>query len=352
MNHPDIERQSVSDVDSHNEATLEAEYGTTDSALLQSPLAAVKGWLRGTVGVDRAIGFTVLARFWTSSAGLVTVLLIAKFLSRAEQGYYYTFSSLVALQIVFELGFSFVILQMASHERAHLTISPDQQISSALESYYYTFSSLVALQIVFELGFSFVILQMASHERAHLTISPDQQISGDIVAHRRLASVIQKSVRWYSLASFLLVTALLTAGSYFFSAHHQQGPAVSWRIPWYADAIAATIAFQLDPILSFLEGCGFVANVARLRLIQATIGSSLAWLALITHHGLLAPAMMIVGIASTTALWLIGKRKLLLGLLRFDPGPDRIQWWKEVWPFQWRIALSWLSGYVFYSGFY
>jgi hypothetical protein len=303
MNHPEIDGQSVSDVDSHNEATLEAEYGTTDSALLQSPLAAVKGWLRGTVGVDRAIGFTVLARFWTSSAGLVTVLLIAKFLSRAEQGYYYTFSSLVALQIVFELGFSFVILQMASHERAHLTISPDQQIS------------------------------------------------GDIVAHRRLASVIQKSVRWYSLASFLLVTALLTAGSYFFSAHHQQGPAVSWRIPWYADAIAATIAFQLDPILSFLEGCGFVANVARLRLIQATIGSSLAWLALITHHGLLAPAMMIVGIASTTALWLIGKRKLLLGLLRFDPGPDRIQWWKEVWPFQWRIALSWLSGYFIYQLF-
>src|ERR1035437_1129240 len=128
MNHPEIDGQSVSDVDSHNEATLEAEYGTTDSALLQSPLAAVKGWLRGTVGVDRAIGFTVLARFWTSSAGLVTVLLIAKFLSRAEQGYYYTFSSLVALQIVFELGFSFVILQMASHERANLRIHDDGSI--------------------------------------------------------------------------------------------------------------------------------------------------------------------------------------------------------------------------------
>jgi hypothetical protein len=303
MNRREDNQQDDSSAGSHNQTTMEAEYVAAALALPRSHFALVKGWLRGTAGVDRAIGFTVLARFWSSSAGLVTVLLIAKFLTRAEQGYYYTFSSLVALQIVFELGFSFVILQMASHERVHLNISLDQHVS------------------------------------------------GDIVAHRRLASVIQKSVRWYSLASFLLVTVLLIAGAHFFSAHDRQSAAVSWRIPWYADAIAATITFQLDPILSFLEGCGFVANVARLRLIQAAIGSSLAWLALITHHGLFAPAMMIIGTASTSAIWLFGKRRLVLGLLRFDPGPDRIHWWREVWPFQWRIAISWLSGYFIYQLF-
>src|SRR5580658_2529241 len=91
--------------------------------------ARVRHWLRTVLGLDRAIGFTVLARFWGSAAGLVTVALIARFLSPAEQGYYYTFGSLIALQIVFELGFSFVILQMASHERAYLTISADYVIS-------------------------------------------------------------------------------------------------------------------------------------------------------------------------------------------------------------------------------
>jgi hypothetical protein len=81
-------------------------------------------WLHTRLGIDHAIGFTILARVWSSAAGLVTVGLIARFLSPAEQGYYYTFGSLIALQIVFELGFSFVILQLATHERAHLTISP------------------------------------------------------------------------------------------------------------------------------------------------------------------------------------------------------------------------------------
>src|SRR5436305_1904958 len=198
-------------------APVQADASLAPTAVRGNVLTSSARWLQHTLGIDRAIAFTVLARIWSSTAGLVTVLLIARFLTRAEQGYYYTFSSLVALQIVFELGFSFVILQMASHERAHLSISPDFEIS------------------------------------------------GDAVAHRRLASVIQKSVRWYSAAAVLLAVFLLSAGSWFFSEHAHGGDSVSWRVPWYANAIAATVTFQLDPILSFLEGCGFVANVARLR---------------------------------------------------------------------------------------
>ncbi len=49
------------------------------------------------------------------------------------------------------------------------------------------------------MGFSYVILQVASHERARLSISTHYEITGDPIAHARLASVIQKSVRWYSV---------------------------------------------------------------------------------------------------------------------------------------------------------
>jgi hypothetical protein len=265
-------------------------------------LEPVRSWMRRVLGLDRAIGFTVLARFWASAAGLITVVLIVRFLSPAEQGYYYTFGSLVALQIMFELGFSFVILQMASHERAHLDISPDYEIT------------------------------------------------GDPVAHARLASVFQKSVRWYSAGAILLAAFLSVAGSYFFSTH-QHGASVSWHVPWYAVAIATAVTFQIDPILSFLEGCGFVSNVARLRLVQAMTGSFLAWGALLCRQGLFAPAMIVAGNVLVASPWLYRKRKLLLGLLRYKPDPHRIQWKKEVWPFQWRIAISWLSGYFIYQLF-
>lgn len=266
----------------------------------ESGASRTRYWIRHVLGLDRAVGFSVLARFWSSAAGLVTVALIARFLSPAEQGYYYTFGSLVAIQIIFELGFSFVILQLASHERAQLSISPDYQIS------------------------------------------------GDKTAHDRLASVIQKSVRWYSVAAALMVATLLPAGFYFFSAHQHSGKAISWQLPWSFAALMAAVNFLLDPLLSFLEGCGYVAQVSRTRLIQSFIGSLLAWIALSSHHGLFAPAMMLLGVASGSLIWLIGKRRLLLGLLRHPSGTNRIRWNQEVWPFQWRIAVSWLCGYFIF----
>jgi O-antigen/teichoic acid export membrane protein len=259
--------------------------------------------LRSLLGLDRAIVFTVLARGWASLAGLVTILLIAHFLTGAEQGYYYTFGSLVALQMVFELGFSFVILQMASHECAHLSISNDGEIL------------------------------------------------GDSAAHARLASVLQKSVRWYSVAAVLMPCLLIPLGLHFFSANSQSGQPIAWRLPWYLVVLTASLAFQIDPIFSFLEGCGYVPQVARTRFMQAVLGSLLAWTAMLTHHGLLAPAMMIAGQAIAGTAWLTTKRRFLLPLLRFHAGQHRIQWWEEVWPFQWRIAISWICGYFVFQLF-
>lgn len=265
-----------------------------------SSLRRLRHWLRHALGLDRAVGFTVLARFWSSAAGLVTVILIARFLSLAEQGYYYTFGSLVAVQIIFELGFSFVILQLASHERAQLAISDDGEIT------------------------------------------------GNPVAHARLASVVQKSVRWYSVAALMMAATVIPVGFFFFYTHQHGGQIVAWRLPWLVVGSMAVLNFQLDPLLSFLEGCGYVPQIAHLRLKQSVTGSLLAWLALASHHGLFAPAMMLLGTAAVSMIWLLGKRRLLLGLLRLPTGASRIRWLEEVWPFQWRIAVSWFCGYFIF----
>lgn len=259
--------------------------------------------LRRLLGLDRAVVLTVLARGWSSLAGLVTIVLIAHTLTGAEQGYYYTFGSLVALQIVFELGFSFVILQMATHECAHLSISNNDEII------------------------------------------------GDRVAHARLASVLQKSVRWYSITALLMPCILIPIGLHFFNSNSHPGQEVAWRLPWWLVVLAASFAFQIDPVFSFLEGCGYVPQVARTRLWQALVGSVLAWVAMLTHHGLFAPAMTIAGQAMAGSVWLYTRRRLLFPLFVYRPGRDRIHWWREVWPFQWRIAISWICGYFIFQLF-
>lgn len=261
--------------------------------------------LKHWTGLDRAIAYTLMGRFWSAMAGIVTVLLITQFLSPNEQGYYYTFSSIVALQIVFELGFSFVVLQLAAHERAQLTFLPDGRVE------------------------------------------------GNAVAHSRLASVLQLSVRWYSLAGLLMATALLPAGMYFFGTHQNSGAVVAWRLPWCLLVVAAMLAFQIDPVFSFLEGCGYIAQVANRRLIQAVLGSLLAWTALATHHGLFSPAMVILGQVTVGLVYLFYSHvgRLLKNLLLYPAGENYVGWRREVWPFQWRIAISWLSGYFIFSLF-
>jgi hypothetical protein len=247
-------------------------------------------------GLDRAIAFSILGRGWSAFAGVVNIALIARFLSPGEQGYYYTFLSLVALQMIFELGFSFVILQMASHERAHLTIHSSGQIE------------------------------------------------GNQASLARLASVLQKAVRWYSIGSILLASSLIIIGFRFFSKENAAS-GVAWQLPWTLAVLASTLTFQIDPVISFLEGCGKVAQVGRLRMTQGVTGSLLAWAALVAHHGLYSPALIILGQALAGGTFLFENRRLLLPLLKLNTGLHAISWKNEIWPFQWRIALSWASAY-------
>jgi O-antigen/teichoic acid export membrane protein len=268
------------------------------------------GWRKGPlgrlahmVGFDRAIAYTVLARGWAGISGLITVALIARKLSPAEQGYYYTFGSLVALQIIFELGFSVVVLQLATHEVAHLTIDTNERI-----------------------------------------FGPD-------AAHSRLASILRKALKWYSVAAVLMACFLIPLGWHFFSSNPDIHHPIAWRLPWICVVLASSLTFQIDPIFSFMEGCGFVARVARTRLAQSVTGGLLAWGALLLHHGLFAPALLIGGQAIAGIVWIASRRRLLFHLLRHPVGQHAIDWWTEVWPFQWRIAVSYASGFFIFQLF-
>lgn len=253
--------------------------------------------VKQVTGLDRAIVFSILARGWSTCAGLVSVFLVVHFLSAGQQGYYYTFSSLVAAQIIFELGFSFVILQLTAHERASLTIHPDGTIE------------------------------------------------GELAPYSRLASILQTAVRWYSVAALIMTATLLAGGFFFFARQHSQLH-IGWKLPWLLAVLASCFSFQIDPVLSFLEGCGRVVQVGKLRAAQAVCGSALAWTAMILHHGLYAPGLVITGQVATGLYFLYRNSSLLLPLYRFRVKEHAVRWSTEIWPFQWRIALSWASSYL------
>ena len=193
-------------------------------------------------------------------------------------------------------------------------------LSPVEQGYYYTLLSLVALQMVFELGFSFVIQQLAAHECIHLELHEDGSVSGDPAAHARLASALQLSVRWYSVAAVAMGLILAPLGALFFARH--AGPAtahVAWQGPWLLAVAASMAGLWCQPFYSFLDGCGQVRAVAALRLRQAVVGMALAWTAMLLHHGLYSPALVILGQVVVGLFFLATRRRLLTGCFVIRP---------------------------------
>jgi hypothetical protein len=103
--------------------------------------------------------------------------------------------------------------------------------------------------------------------------------------------------------------------------------------------------FLTDPIFSFLEGCGQVRQVAKARFWQSVAIIVMSWTSLAAHHGLYAPGMVMFGYAGVALAFVWTRRRLLIELLRCAPGSHSISWRREIWSFQWQIAVSWLCAY-------
>lgn len=259
-------------------------------------IAQANGW-KHHLGLDGAVAYTVMARASSILGSVGTVLLIVHFMTPVEQGYYYSLLSLVNLQIFFELGFSVVILQMAAHECVHLNLHGNGEIE------------------------------------------------GSPIAHARLASVFQKTVRWYLGAAVLMFLVLPAIGMIFFSRHVSHGAEVAWQAPWVLTVLFSIVLFFLNPLSSFIEGCGEIRQVASMRFGQAAGSIVTAWGALIVHRGLYAPAMVICTYIVVALAFLWKRRRLLSGLLRYPAGGAAVSWRGEVWSFQWKIGVSSLCYY-------
>jgi hypothetical protein len=63
---------------------------------------------------SQSIHFIIGQKVWQGFAGLITVVLIAIYLTPVEQGWFYTFISIAALYSIFEMGISVAILQTSA----------------------------------------------------------------------------------------------------------------------------------------------------------------------------------------------------------------------------------------------
>lgn len=207
-----------------------------------------------------------------------------------------------------------------------------------VQGYYYTFSTLMTLQALFELGCAQVVTNVASHEWSKLKLDDAGNIEGDPDAKSRLISLGRMLFFLYGAAFLLFVLLVGYGGAMFLESRPAAG--VAWRGPWYCLVVVSGLLLWLLPFNSLLEGCHQVTTVNRFRLIQAVVTNLVVWTSLVLG------ADLWVAVAATAArvaceLILIGVRyRRFFQPFRSQPGGKRIDWKHELWPLQWRLGLQ------------
>ena len=260
--------------------------------------------IAGKLGMDKAIAYSSGARIFQAFAGVISIFFIATFLTGDEQGYYYTFGSILAIQTFFELGFTDIITQYVAHEAAHLQL---------------------------EEGLRYV---------------------GEERYRSRLTYLIHFCLKWYLVISVAFFVVVNIVGFVFFSTYGTEGVEVKWKLPWLLLSLSTSISLLISPFAAIFRGLGRVKEMMQVSFYQQLVIPVSQWI--LFACGL---KLYVVGIASMLGvlIWFVyvlrsELKNLFLNLFRGEI-TDRISYFKEIFPYQWRIALSWISGYFIFQLF-
>jgi len=253
-------------------------------------------------GIDSAILFTVASRLVQGLGGIIAVYFIAKYLNINEQGYYYTFASILALQVFFELGLSTIITQ-------------------------YTSKYFSGLEII------------------------DKKIVGDVIKLSYLSSILLLSIKWFCSAAVLLFFLLSFVGSCFFNS--MQTDQVNWFYPWIMTCFSTSLILLSTPLISFIAGLNKIEYTSKVTFYQYLF--QLVFMIVFFRFGFGLYARPLSLIISIIIVFLLLYKSvyfsMFFDLFKKKLNSYQISYKKDIFPYQWKITVSWLSGYLIFQLF-
>lgn len=257
-----------------------------------------------SIGIDGAIAYSSAGRIFSAFAGVISIFFIATFLTGEEQGFYYTFGSILAIQTFFELGFTGIMTQYVAHEVVHLDIN---------NNYKY---------------------------------------EGESKYKSRLAYLVRFCIKWYTVVAALFLIVVLVVGFVYFNKFDKSNGSVIWQWPWFLLAFSTAVKLFQSPFTAIYTGLGKVKEMNLISFYQQMIIPASQWILFAC-----GAKLFVVGISSLLGvivwcvyIWRTDLWKLLYGLLR-EKITETVSYMKEIFPYQWKIALSWVSGYFIFQFF-
>lgn len=219
-------------------------------------------------------------------------------------------------------------------------------LTAEQQGYWFGFSSLAALAIFADLGFSNIVLQFAAHEFAYLSFDKNGHFTGDTAHFQKLSSLLVFSIKWAGAVAAIAFPIIFAIGFFVLS---KSDTAVSWIIPWVLYGASSALVFLNSTILCFFEGCDSVRIVQGVRFRLAFVGSIVIMISLFLKLHLYALAFSMLA-NSLVGIYLIytnfgaAIRELINASQR-----DYYSWRGEFLRLAWKYAVSWASGYFIFQ---
>jgi hypothetical protein len=213
-----------------------------------------------------------------------------------------------------------------------------RRLSGAELGFFFSFLSFGALVQLADFGLSYAALQTAG------------QLAGTGRLHE-LPGLSARVWRWNVVAGSLACLAVAGIGWMTFSSHGSvpTSSAVAWARPWVAFVASVFLNQLTTPGISLREGGGKVTQMWRLRLVQEWVAGLACLLVLHLDGGLWSLSAFASARAIVAGTWLT-----LGDPIATKPGGEAYsskRWMAEVWPFQWKVGLSGLSGFLIFRAF-
>lgn len=248
--------------------------------------------------IDRPLWFAMSARAWQAISGPLTIIFLVRALTLGEQGVYYVLASVMSIQLFFELGLLNVLISQSGHLASDIA-------------------------------------------------------SNRPYAKQRMSQLIAVAGRWFLGASVLYALAAIGFG------WRTLGDKVStddWKLPLVCLSIVAAGTVALAPRLAILEGAGYRDSVYKVRFVQMLLGTIAVWGTLLMGFKLWALVLssFVQFLCSFLATFVVHRSffqtlnsaKEDREAMRSGNEDSGLKWFREVFPLQWRVALTSIAYHV------
>lgn len=223
-------------------------------------------------------------------------------------------------------------------------------LSATDQGFYYTFNNLLIFQLLLDFGFGFVLTQFISHEWAFLELSKtSNKIEGDEIAKQKLAELIQISLKYYRIVA--LIFFVLVGGLGFLFLRSKNISHTRFELPWFLLCISVSLSIVMIPLRYFMEGSNHIHISQKILSISAIVSGVVTMIALYSGAGLFVAFISSFTTLCINAAMLFYYARPFLNLIKHGYTNLNMFSKKSFFKQQWKIAVSWFSGYIMFSSF-